>query len=74
MTVGDLVLNLKAAGFDKKLIENYLSCWQKGSVKDQLEILSAKRDDILDSIHKEEKQICYLDYLVYCIEKEKNEM
>ena len=42
MSEQDLVLNLKAAGFEKEMIENYLTCWSEGRVDRQLELLSKK--------------------------------
>ena len=70
MTIQDLILNLKAAGFDQKATEEYLSCWRSGEIKKQLYLLSAKRDLLLHRVHQEEKQIDCLDYLVYQIAKE----
>ena len=43
MTAQDLVDNLRAAGFDGALIEEYLCCWKDGETGRQLELLSAKR-------------------------------
>ena len=71
MTVKDLILNLKAAGFEGDMIEKYLSCWKDGKIKEQLKLLSEKRASILDHVHREEKQIDCLDYLVYQIGKGK---
>ena len=69
MTAQDLVLNLKAAGFDTEMMEKYLSCWKNRDVKGQLKLLSVKRVLLLEQVHREEKQIGSLDYLVYQIEK-----
>ena len=67
MSEQDLVLNLKAAGFEKEMIENYLTCWNEGRVDRQLELLSKKRKCLLEQVHREEKKIDCLDYLVYQI-------
>ena len=69
MKVQDLVLNLEAAGFEKAAIDEYLACWQRGEIKEQLELLSKQRGAILDRVHWAEKQIACLDYLVYQIKK-----
>lgn len=69
MKVQDLVLNLEAAGFEKAAIDEYLACWQRGEIKEQLELLSKQRGAILDRVHWAEKQIDCLDYLVYQIKK-----
>ena len=65
----DLVLNLKAAGFKADMIKRYLAYWKAGKVTEQLELLSCKRAKLLEQIHREEKQIHCLDYLVYQIKK-----
>lgn len=69
MTPQDLILNLKAAGFEKTMIETYISCWESGRINEQLKLLAEKRANLLEHIHQEEKQIDCLDYLVYQIEK-----
>ena len=70
MNVQDLVLNLEAAGFEADRIEEYLVCWRMGDIKEQLTLLSRQRAVILERLHREEKQIDCLDYLVYQIGKE----
>ena len=71
MTPQELILNLKAAGFEKNMIEEYLSCWETGRINEQLKLLAEKRAGLLAHVHQEEKQIDCLDYLVYQIEKGK---
>lgn len=71
MTPQELILNLKAAGFEQNMIDTYLSCWETGRVNEQLKLLAKKRASLLAHIHQEEKQIDCLDYLVYQIEKGK---
>lgn len=68
MTIQDLILNLKAAGFEGDMIDKYLSCWKAGAINEQLMLLSKKRESILDHVHSEERQINCLDYLVYQVE------
>ena len=72
ITEQDLILNLKAAGFGGTLIQEFLCCWKAGKRSEQLRLLSQKREGLLDQVHREEKQIHCLDYLVYQIEKEEN--
>lgn len=69
ITVQDLILNLKAAGFTDGQIKDYLTMWHAGEISQQLRLLSTKRDSLLDRIHQEEKQINCLDYLAYQIGK-----
>ena len=70
MTTQDLILNLKAAGFEAEMIEQYLACREHGKMKEQIKLLAERRADLLEYIHKKEKQIGCLDYLVYQIRKE----
>ena len=71
MNVQDLVLNLEAAGFEADRIEEYLVCWRMGDIKEQLTLLSRQRAVILERLHREEKQIDCLDYLIYQMEKKR---
>lgn len=71
MTEQDLVLNLKAAGCDGILIREFLNCWRAGKTTEQMRLLAQKRGDLLEQVHREEKQIYCLDYLVNQIEKMK---
>jgi len=64
-----LIQNLKDAGCDAQTIENFMSDLQKGKEESNLERLAIHRKKLLDSIHKEQKQIDCLDYLVYQMSK-----
>ena len=68
----DLILNLKAAGLNETLIQEFVACWKAGKTTEQLRLLAQKREGLLDQVHQEEKQIHCLDYLVYQIEKEEH--
>lgn len=71
MTAEDLILNLKAAGFEAEMIEQYIACWKDGKVREQLTLLSVKRESLLEHVHQQERQIDCLDYLVYQIKNGK---
>lgn len=43
LTVQDLILNLKAAGFAEGQMGDYLTVWAKGETGEQLRLLSEKR-------------------------------
>lgn len=64
-----LVQNLKDAGCDIQTIENFISDLHKGKEESSLKQLAIHRRKLLDSIHKEQKQIDCLDYLVYQMSK-----
>lgn len=64
-----LIQNLKDAGCDTQTIENFMSDLRKGKEESGLKRLAIHRKKLLDSIHKEQKQIDCLDYLVYQMSK-----
>lgn len=47
----------------------YNSMLQNGDTLEQLKLLSIHRERLLDRVHREEKRIDCLDYLVYQIQK-----
>ena len=60
-----IIQNLKDAGCDIKTIQKFMSDLQKGDEKSSLKCLDTHRKKLLDSLHKEQKCIDCLDYLVY---------
>ena len=60
-----IIQKLKDAGCDTETIEKFMSDLQKGDEKSSLKRLGAHRKKLLDSLHKEQKCIDCLDYLVY---------
>ena len=60
-----IIQNLKDAGCDIKTIQKFMSDLQKGDEKSSLKCLDIHRKKLLDSLHKEQKCIDCLDYLVY---------
>lgn len=69
ITDQDLRITLKAAGFDAAFMQQFLSSWKEGNTEELMRMLRQKRTSHLDNIHRKEKQIDCLDYLVYQIEK-----
>ena len=67
----DLIQNLEDAGCSHKVVEEFLSCGGEKKAQDQLKVLSNHRKKLLDNVHKCEKQIGCLDYLVYKLQKDK---
>ena len=55
--------NLKDAGCDSEMITEFFD--KSGKKDEQLRILKRHRQQLLDRVHKEEKRIDSLDYLVY---------
>lgn len=60
-----MIQNLKDAGCDSKTIENFMADLQKGKRANGLKRLAVHRKNLLDSLHREQKCIDCLDYLVY---------
>ena len=65
MTAEMVIENLKDAGCNKSTIEKFMDCEGNNRKERQLEILEKQRTDLLKRIHKDEKRISCLDYLIY---------
>lgn len=65
-----IVLNMKDAGCSADTIHRFLFYYQAGDIKGELRVLSNHRQALLDEVHKGQKEIDCLDYLVYQIEKD----
>lgn len=63
--------NLIDAGCDEATTNQCMLLLQAGKKSDMLPILSKHRTTLLDSVHKGQKQIDCLDYLIYSIKKQK---
>lgn len=66
-----VIQNLKDAGCSEEMIRTFLDCLKKGMVREQLDLLAVQRKTLLDRIHREQKKIDCLDYLIYQIERDK---
>lgn len=66
-----IIQNLKDAGCDSETIEYFMEDLQKGKEANGLKRLAAHRKNLLDSLHREQKCIDCLDYLVYQMKKAK---
>ncbi len=62
-----MIMTLHDAGFSSRETEEYMRLLLEGEAtrKERLEILSRRRDSMLDEIHLKEKQLDRLDYLRY---------
>ncbi len=65
----DVIQNLKDAGCSEKTIGSFLASFDKNEKEQQLKLLELQRNDLLKRVHKEEKRISCLDYLVYQIQQ-----
>mgnify|MGYP000581695562 CR=1 FL=1 len=65
-----IIQNLKDAGCDEDTIQTFVEDLRKEKVAEGLKLLATHRRSLLDDLHKDQKQIDCLDYLVYKLEKD----
>ena len=65
-----IVQNLIDAGCGQELIAEFMEDFRKENISKDLKLLAAHRRSLLDNLHKEQKRIDCLDYLVYKMTKE----
>lgn len=61
--------NLIDAGCDRQATDMCMAFIKEGQILDMMPILRKHRNALLDSVHKGQKQIDCLDYLLYKIKK-----
>lgn len=66
----DIIQNLKDAGCDTDIISEFVEDMKNGSMRSGFRLLESHRRFLLDEMHKEQKQIDCLDYLVYQLKKQ----
>ena len=64
-----IIQNLVDAGCDKDTITAFVEDIHKEKIAEGLRLLATHRRSLLDDLHKEQKRIDCLDYLIYKIEK-----
>ena len=62
-----VIQNLIDAGCGQEMIDDFLAYYDGDKREKQLELLELQRKDLLNRIHREEKKISCLDYLIYQI-------
>lgn len=67
----ELIQNLKDAGCDNKQIEELIELYKQGKKDEICKILEKHRKNVLNTVHKKEKQIDCIDYFIYHMEKNK---
>lgn len=65
-----IIQNLKDAGCDGDTIEAFVNDIKGEKLSEGLKLLAVHRRHLLDCLHKEQKRIDCLDYLVYKLEKQ----
>lgn len=61
--------NLIDAGCTKEMICRFLKLHEQGEEEQELRLLSQQRENLLRLLHKAEKRIDCLDYLVYRLQQ-----
>ena len=69
LTPQALLDNLEDAGCDSSFVERFLALERSGQYRELLRLLSDHRRHLIDCLHREERRIDCLDYLVYQLEK-----
>lgn len=59
-----IVQNLKDAGCNKEIIDEFLRLFSKENKSEMLNLLTKYRKKLLEKIHKNEKELDVLDYLI----------
>ena len=63
----EVAQNLKDAGCSTDEIQDFMEYYDTENVREQLLLLERQRKQLLNEVHKEERHISCLDYLVYQI-------
>ena len=66
-----VVQNLKDAGCTDKMVEKFMALQDSEGEEQQLRLLSGHRKHLLEKLHRDERRIDCLDYLIYQMEKKK---
>jgi len=66
-----IIRNLKDSGCGEEIIEAFVEDLRKEKYSEGLKLLETHRRALLNELHKEQKRIDCLDYLVYTMQKEK---
>lgn len=66
----NLIENLRDAGCNKKLIDEFLFLLEQNKFEKIYELLRKHRESLLNTIHKNQKEIDILDYLIVALKKE----
>jgi hypothetical protein len=66
----NLIENLYDSGCDKELIDEFFSLLEQNKFEKIYELLRKHREALLETIHKNQKEIDILDYLIFNLKKE----
>lgn len=64
-----ILQNLKDAGCTDEMVEKFMTLQNSDDAEQQIRLLSGHRKHLLEKLHREEKRIDCLDYLIYHMQK-----
>ncbi|MCI8615431.1 MAG: hypothetical protein HFJ01_10150 [Lachnospiraceae bacterium] len=67
-----VIQNLEDAGCEAGTIRDFLKWLEQGRKEKQLEVLEYQREYLLDRVHKDERRISCLDYLIYQVQEKQD--
>lgn len=63
--------NLKDAGCNDEMVEKFMALQDSDDEEQQIQLLSGHRKYLLEKLHRDEKRIDCLDYLIYQMQNKK---
>jgi hypothetical protein len=66
----DVVRNLEDAGCNADIITTFIDYMREGKTAESVRLLNQHRKFLLDVLHKDQRQIDCLDYLIHQIKRE----
>lgn len=63
--------NLKDAGCTDEMVRKFMALQDSGDEEQQIRLLSGHRRHLLEKLHREERRIDCLDYLLYQMQNKK---
>ena len=63
--------NLKDAGCTDEMVEKFMALQDSDDEEQQIRLLSGHRKNLLERLHRDEKRIDCLDYLLYQMQNKK---
>ena len=67
-----VIQNLEDAGCEAGTIRDFLKWFEQGRKEKQLEVLEYQREYLLDRVHRDERRISCLDYLIYQVQEKQD--
>lgn len=64
-----IIQNMKDFGCDAKTIDSFVACFENNDKNGQKQILEECRKTKLEELHKKQKEIDLLDYMIYQLDK-----